>query len=764
MMKRNIAIVIVIVLLIFGGSVFENLYAVGFEIEPLETPLETSEGGDMAIFWVSLTNPPDCQISCFAQVNVSSSNPNEGQIISPPSYNLFFDTNNTQQQVTVKGINDNFPDGNQVYFIKLRGVGPYQDLTEDVSITNIDDEGPYTPPPEAFLAGNLILDEGQEGTYLAQESYPPNVIVSFQWDWEYDGLNFKPSPDTDMNETHIWLDHGNYIVAVRITDFLGYRDIATLEVTVNDLGPLADFGWRQGAPEEGDIVNFEDSSTSYPDNIDVYIWDFSGLGTSNAMNPDFTFTSDGNYTVTLIVIDEDNTEDTISKVINVEDKDPVPNFSASPLTGKAPLTINFTDESYSYDGIDTYSWDFGDGNTSTGSTSPTYTYSAVGTYTVSLTVTEPDGDMYTAIKSHYITVRCTNNDECLTGDYCQKTIGDCDGQGECTDRPTACSGEWDPVCGCDGETYPNACKAAEVGINISYIGECRDIQAFNLNIDPNKMKIISFVHYPDDANALSVFGDEVRQKYYQYEALFKIGTYNPEIGDYIEYGGNLIIKPGSGYWCYARYGLNISFNGVPINPDDNIKVELLFDSNTTDGWNMIACPHNTNYLWDNVHVSGCDPSDPNAKTISQLAIENDCNCIDRRLWKWKNETYVYYDPDPNSTCGNEPEGYERDSNPYMRPNEGYWVKVKKEDVYLSFPPLNMPRVKESHPDILISDDMTSPEERSPSAPKRPTAAAVSDSPPAPLGGFRSDGDGFLETGSGGCFINNILFGLPRHTP
>jgi hypothetical protein len=287
---------------------------------------------------------------------------------------------------------------------------------------------------------------------------------------------------------------------------------------------------------------------------------------------------------------------------------------------------------------------------------------------------------------------------------------------------------------------------------------------YTIHIEPDTMKMISFVHKPDDNSAISVFGDEVRENY-KYPKLFKIGTYNPELGNYIEYGENLIVNPGKGYWCYAKDGLDIVFNNViPVSPYDN-EVELLFDSNTNDGWNMIASPYKTNCLWDDVQVWGCDPTDPNAKTIFQLAIENDCNCIDRLLlwkWKWESETYVYYNPDPNSSCGSEPNEYERDSDPNMRPNEGYWVNVKKENVHLRFPPLNIPRVKSSHQDVLISDT-TSQEEKSPSESKKPITAVVGDSPPAPLGGFRPNKDSVSETGSGGCFIKNMSFDLPRQT-
>ncbi|QOH59066.1 hypothetical protein C6Y44_09985 [Rhodococcus rhodochrous] len=67
---------------------------------------------------------------------------------------------------------------------------------------------------------------------------------------------------------------------------------------------------------------------------------------------------------------------------------PVANFSASPTSGPTALTVNFTDTST---GIPTsWLWNFGDGTTSTAQ-NPTKTYTAAGSYTVSLKVTNSLG-------------------------------------------------------------------------------------------------------------------------------------------------------------------------------------------------------------------------------------------------------------------------------------------------------------------------------------------------------------------------------------
>jgi len=64
------------------------------------------------------------------------------------------------------------------------------------------------------------------------------------------------------------------------------------------------------------------------------------------------------------------------------------NFSASPTSDMAPLTVRFTDTSLG--SPTSWSWDFGDGNSST-LKDPVNTYYSVGTYTVSLTATNAYG-------------------------------------------------------------------------------------------------------------------------------------------------------------------------------------------------------------------------------------------------------------------------------------------------------------------------------------------------------------------------------------
>ena len=65
---------------------------------------------------------------------------------------------------------------------------------------------------------------------------------------------------------------------------------------------------------------------------------------------------------------------------------------------------------------------------------------------------------------------CVSNTECPIGNFCSGVT--CGGGGSCLVRPASCGRNFNPVCGCDGRTYSNACEAAQSGVRVSAQDSC----------------------------------------------------------------------------------------------------------------------------------------------------------------------------------------------------------------------------------------------------------------------------------------------------
>ncbi len=166
--------------------------------------------------------------------------------------------------------------------------------------------------------------------------------------------------------------------------------------TVDPLG-LAEYDWvmydiTSGCPGTEVCCNFN-YSNSAGDPIGMSAAAPNNCGTAGAAGPPEEFSPPANVIIGrtyLIVIDNwsDNNVGFTMSWGGTFEMAPNPAFTATPMTGCAPLNVSFTNTSTA---TVSYDWDLGNGNSSVALTPPAQTYSTPGSYLVSLVGTSTSG-------------------------------------------------------------------------------------------------------------------------------------------------------------------------------------------------------------------------------------------------------------------------------------------------------------------------------------------------------------------------------------
>jgi PKD repeat protein len=204
------------------------------------------------------------------------------------------------------------------------------------------------------------------------------------WTWDF-GDN---TTSNEQNPSHTYGTGGNYTVTLTVSDAGGTNSTSQIiGVEQPAVPPSANFTY---APNGNLTIQFTDASSSTNGGITGWTWNFGDNTSSSEQNPSHTYSSAGDYTVTLTVSDAGGTSQPVSQTVNVAQPavPPSANFTFAPA---GDLTIQFADASNSSSGgITGWTWDFGD-NTSSNEQNPTHTYNAPGDYTVELIVSDAGG-------------------------------------------------------------------------------------------------------------------------------------------------------------------------------------------------------------------------------------------------------------------------------------------------------------------------------------------------------------------------------------
>ncbi|MCU7548678.1 PKD domain-containing protein [Chitinophagaceae bacterium LB-8] len=178
---------------------------------------------------------------------------------------------------------------------------------------------------------------------------------------------------------------GSYTVKL-VNDYENCRDTVAKTITIS------------GKPTVGftspDTLNCQVPTTVIFQNSSngavSYEWLFGDGNSSTSPNPSNTYSTFGDYSVSLKATNAAGCFDSLTKVSYIKIQKPVISIENLPVKGCVPYTINPKAVVTSLDSVVNYQWNFGDGGTATGQL-PSYTYTQQGTYDVTVTITTTKG-------------------------------------------------------------------------------------------------------------------------------------------------------------------------------------------------------------------------------------------------------------------------------------------------------------------------------------------------------------------------------------
>jgi gliding motility-associated-like protein len=275
--------------------------------------------------------------------------------------------------------------------------GQYGCLSAPYSVNNIEINGPkaqFSTSPSTVCNEPLIVNFNNTSTYSDPDT-------EFIWNFG-DG-----ETSTIISPSHTFSTSGNYTVeltAINPNTGCSHTYTDTINVySFNDESGIIGADITAGcAPLE---VNFTQDilsrlSPNYP--VEAIRWDFENNGTidtttSVSASLNFTYTTPGAYSVRIIIVSPGNCDYEYIEENLISASGPIVDFDYNPKPACFGEEINFNGN-VSKPGFDTadpslntYSWDFGDGITTSNTLTPTHIYTKDSTYTVSLEVTDENG-------------------------------------------------------------------------------------------------------------------------------------------------------------------------------------------------------------------------------------------------------------------------------------------------------------------------------------------------------------------------------------
>ena len=261
-------------------------------------------------------------------------------------------------------------------------IGQARQISQSVT-TEVDN-----PPHASFY----VVCVGRTCSVDAEASTDDFGITNYLWSWG-DG---QTTSGTNSAPSHTYAANGTYTINLTVSDIVG-QTASTSQTVSFDQAPVASFTINC----IGRSCDVDASASSDDLGIASYSWDWDdeALTTGGPLNHhDYGF--DGTFTVRLTVTDTSGNTAGASRTVTVFDNPPHASFFVVCVGRTCSADAEASTDDF---GITNYLWNWGDGQTTSGTNSaPSHVYAADGTYTITLTVSDRAGQ--TASASHTVTV------------------------------------------------------------------------------------------------------------------------------------------------------------------------------------------------------------------------------------------------------------------------------------------------------------------------------------------------------------------------
>ena len=221
--------------------------------------------------------------------------------------------------------------------------------------------------------------------------------------------NFGQGSGSGPVPTRTYTSPGTFTVTLTVRDENGLSGVTSRNVTISEpTGNLPPIPVIIAPVCVARTCSFSNSGTDDPNPDDTFsnVWNFGdGTATSTSSSPSHTFPGDGTYTVTLTTTDGWGDAASATRVVTITEpggnQPPNPVISAPVCLARACNFFGSGSTDPNGDAI-TYLWNWGDNTATSTGVTPTHTFAADGTYTVTLFVTDTWGK--TASTTRVVTI------------------------------------------------------------------------------------------------------------------------------------------------------------------------------------------------------------------------------------------------------------------------------------------------------------------------------------------------------------------------